>query len=147
MGLSDYTPHRVTIEHRGAPLLAVRGLGFDDVSVLFRAHLDSIQVMVSGFKNANGLGTDLFFMELITTAPDVAFDVIALAADEPDYAAQARKLPVGLQIKILQEILTLTLEDIGGPKAFVALVSSVGQKLLPAVSPTPSTSTDNSASS
>jgi hypothetical protein len=147
MALSDFTPHRVTIEHRGQPLLQVRGLGFDDISVLFRAHLNSIQVMFSSFQDRNGLGSDLFFMELITEAPSLAFDVIAMAADEPDYSAAARKLPAGLQIQILQTITQLTLEDIGGPKGLVALVKSVSQRLLPNVSLTPPSSTASNASS
>lgn len=133
MALADYTPQRTAIMQGDKPLFMVRGLSLDDVSVLVRSHLDALNLLATMAEETNThFGSVAFFTQAVTTAPNVVFDAIALAADEPSYASDARKLPVGLQIKALQEISRLTLEDIGGPKALVALVRSLlNQKSLP----------------
>lgn len=132
--LADFTPERVTIEHKGAALVTVRGLSFDDVSILVRAHLHVLNKLHALTQSGDiaMFGGDKFIMDVVALAPDVAFDVIALAADEPEYAQQARMLPLGAQIKILQEVMRLTLEDIGGPLALIAMVGRMtGEKLIP----------------
>lgn len=126
MALADFIPERTTIMRGETPLFDVRGLSLDDVSVLVRAHSDSLNLLVTmAGETDSAFGSAAFFMQAVTTAPNVAFAVIALAADEPQYSADARKLPAGVQIKALQEITRLTLEDIGGPKALVALVRNL----------------------
>lgn len=135
MSLADYTPERVTIEHKGQALVSVRGLCLDDVGILVRAHLHVLNSLADLSKRGDiaMFGGDKFILDVVTLAPNVAFDIIALAADEPEYTAQARKLPVGLQVKILQEVLRLTLEDVGGPLALMTLLQGLAreQKLLP----------------
>jgi hypothetical protein len=42
MALADFTPERVEIKHNGSVVCSVRGLGTDDISVLVRAHLDTM---------------------------------------------------------------------------------------------------------
>lgn len=135
MSLADFTPERVTIEHKGKALVQVRGLCLDDVSILVRAHLPILNKLyaMSQMGDMAAFGGDKFVLDFLTLAPDVAFDVIALAADEPEYGSQARKLPAGLQLKILQEVMHLTLEDVGGPLALVAMIGRLAgdQKLIP----------------
>ena len=129
MALADFEPTKVVIEHNGKPLVSVRGLCLDDISILVRAHLIVLNKLVEQAKsNVQGgvFGVnDLFMLELMGKAPDVAWDIIALAADEPEYGDTARKMPASLQIKILSEVMRLTMEDIGGPKALVALVAGM----------------------
>jgi len=131
MPLADYQPERVRIDHRGKPLTEVRGLNLEDISVLVRSHLTELQVLYARFQNT-ALDTEAL-IQIISEAPGIAARVIALAADEPSQAViSARRLSMPLQIKILAEIIRLTFEDVGGPKAFVALVGQLaGVHLLP----------------
>lgn len=133
MGLADFEPFRQNVKYRGEIVLSVRGLSLDDVSILVRGHMDDINRLVDLAREKGDFGTVSFLTDALVTAPKVLFDMIALAADEPTYSEDSRKLPVGLQIKILQDVLMLTLEDIGGPKALVALVQKIvgDRKLLP----------------
>lgn len=131
MALADYTPARVKIEQGGKPLVTVRGLSLDDLSILVRAHKPTLDRLYGAAEQGrmSAFGGEAFFLELIQAAPDVAYEVIALAADEPEYLVHGRKLPLGFQIKALQTIVQLTLEDVGGPLGLAALMR--GAKLLP----------------
>lgn len=128
MALADFTPERAEIKHNGSTVCSVRGLGTDDISVLVRAHLDTLNKLFEIAKTTdNDFGNTAFFMQMVTVAPQIAIDIIALAADEPNYPPEVRQLPMGLQIKILQEVGRMTFEDIGGPKAIVGLVQTMLQ--------------------
>lgn len=130
MPLADYQPERVRIDHRGKPLTEVRGLNLEDISVLVRSHLTELQVLYARFQNT-ALDTEAL-IQIISEAPGIAARVIALASDEPEGVAAARKFSLPLQVKMLAEIVRLTFEDVGGPKAFVALVGQLaGVHLLP----------------
>jgi hypothetical protein len=136
MALADFTPERVEIKHNGSVVCSVRGLGTDDISVLVRAHLDTMNKLFEIARSADDFGSVNFFAQMVTSAPQIAMDVIALAADEPNYPPEVRQLPMGLQIKILQEVTRMTFEDIGGPKAVVGLVQSMLRQRVPALTPT-----------
>lgn len=137
MALADYVPERTEITHKGRSLVSVRGLCLDDISILIRSHFQVIRQVydITERGEIGEFGGDAFFIELMTVAPDLLFNVIALAADEAEYGAEARKLPVGVQINALKEIVRLTFEDIGGPLAFGALVQKM-VKQLPSPLPT-----------
>lgn len=137
MALADFTPERVQVNYKGKALVSVRGLSLEDISILVRAHLDDLQRL---FKLASEAGDDLFsrlnqdgfLVRLVTQAPLLASTTLALAADEPGGAEAAARLPMPLQVKTLGEIMRLTFEDVGGPKAFVALIAKmIGQPQLP----------------
>lgn len=133
--LADFRPTKVEIEHNGKPLVSVRGLCLDDISILVRAHLITLNKIAEQAKAGVQGGVfgvnDLFMLELIAKAPDAMWDIIALASDEPEYGDNARKMPASLQIKILTEVMRLTLEDIGGPKALIALVAGLMKQVEP----------------
>lgn len=137
MPLSDFTPERVKVEYKGRLLASVRGLCLDDLSLLVRGHLDTLRHL---YRRSQGegdmftrLNQDGFLLRLLTEAPGIAVEVISLASDEPDSTAQVRMLPIPLQVKLLQTIIRLTFEDVGGPKAFVALIGSmIGEQPNPA---------------
>jgi len=130
MPLADYQPERVKIDYKGRPLAEVRGLNLEDISVLVRSHLTELQVLYARFQNT-ALDTEAL-IQIISEAPGIAARVIALASDEPEGVAAARKFSLPLQVKMLAEIVRLTFEDVGGPKAFVALVGQLaGVHLLP----------------
>src|SRR4051812_7512029 len=101
MTLANFTPERVEIKHNGSVVCSVRGLGTDDISVLVRAHLDTLNKLFEIAKQANNdFGNANFFIQMVTAAPQISIDIIALAADEPHYPPEVRQLPMGLQIKI-----------------------------------------------
>ncbi len=136
MALADFTPERVAIHYKGKALAEVRGLCLEDVSLLVRYHLNDLQRLVELMRGADGdlfarLNMDGFLLKLISDAPVLTGNVIAVASDEPSNGEQARRLPLPVQIRILQEIVRLTFEDVGGPKAFVALVTEMIGKQLP----------------
>jgi hypothetical protein len=85
MALADFTPERVEIKHNGSVVCSVRGLGTDDISVLVRAHLDTMNKLFEIARSADDFGSVNFFAQMVTSAPQIAMDVIALAADEPNY--------------------------------------------------------------
>lgn len=126
MALANFVLQRVEVKHGDTVVCAVRGLALDDISLLVRSHLDALNTLFDlAVNSTNEFGTSAFFMQMATSAPNVAFDAIALAADEPDYTLEARKMPLGLQIRLLQEIARLTFEDVGGPLALVNLVKQM----------------------
>lgn len=137
MALSDFTPERITVEYKGKPLMKVRGLNLDDVSLLVQTHLADLQrlyeLVQDGSQNLfERLNADGFVIKLIGDMPVLAANLIAIAADEPENFAQARTLPLPLQVMVVRTIVSLTFEDFGGPKAFVALVRELAGKQLPA---------------
>lgn len=123
MALADYQPERATVVYKGKVLVVVRGLCLDDISVLVRAHMTEIRVLYARYQGG-GLDPEMI-AGIITEAPGIAAHLIALASDEPEATDTARKLPAPLQVQAVIEILRLTFEDVGGPKAFVALVAQL----------------------
>lgn len=137
MALGDYTPERSEIRHRETVLATVRGLNLDDLSLLVRAHAEDMQALLAMARKESGgvlsnLEIDGFLFKLIGELPVFAATVVAIAADEPEGGEAARRLPLPIQVKALLEIVRLTFEDTGGPKAFVALISDMVRKELPA---------------
>jgi hypothetical protein len=140
MSLADYTPERVTISLRNKPLMEVRGLSLEDVSVLIRQHLPDLEKLYD-LAQAGGqvapvlrrFSEDGFLLKTVTEVPNLAARVISLAADEPGSDHLAKLLPIATQIMALQAIVRLTFEDIGGPKGFLVLLENVTGRPLPAM--------------
>lgn len=132
MGLADFSPERATIEHKGKPLISVRGLNLDDLKRLVSLHLFDLRQLATLLAGAQDevfatIAQDNFLLKLTTEVPALAHEIIAIGADEPDNAAAAAKLPLGLQLLIMQEIARLTFEDVGGPKEFAATIRNLIQ--------------------
>lgn len=130
MALADFTPERVEVKYKGKALATVRGLNLEDLSVLIRSHLGDLQrlweLLEDDKQNVfQRLSADGFLLKLIGDAPVLGSKIIAIASDEPEAAEQAKLLPLPLQVMFLQHIVRLTFEDIGGPKAFVALIKDM----------------------
>jgi hypothetical protein len=132
MALADYQPEREQIFHKQSLLVSVRGLCLEDLSVLVRGNLAELQQLYAAIKQPDQYQIDdLLIMKLINQAPLMAAKIIALAADEPAGEEAASRLTVPLQVNILSAIARLTFEDIGGPKAFVAMVGQLVGNSLP----------------
>lgn len=115
MGLRDITLPTETISVGGASF-SVRGLSFEDVTSLIGRHQSAIENLIDRY---NAKGTDAEVLQfLVRETPSLTAQVIALASDEPDQEAAARKLPMPIQIDALTAIAKLTFEEAGGVKKF-----------------------------
>lgn len=134
MPLSDYIPETFDVIYKGKTLVTVRGLNLEDLGVLARNHIPELREMYRRFDPAstgsNFLSSDIDAMifSLIAEAPGTAAKMIAIASDEPGSVEQAKRLPAPLQLKILIEVARLTVEDVGGPLAFGALLRQLMQR-------------------
>ena len=140
MGLADYTPARETVEFKGGSM-TIRGVALDDVALLMRGHLPDIDALVEIFAKQvpSEIETVAFAqhaMALVREAPGLVANLIALAADEPDCVAQARSLPLPVQITLVEKIGRLTFEESGGPKNFFESLGNLFRSVSPALSKT-----------
>ena len=125
MGLSNYKPKVTSVALPGeGGAIVVRGLSLDDIAVLMNEHLSDIDGLVA--IHSESLAKDQrveemarFAIGLAKDAPASVEPLIALAADEPDAVANARRLPLPVQVNILKVVLGLTFEEAGGFPKFV----------------------------
>ncbi|HJV26860.1 MAG TPA: hypothetical protein VJ673_14320 [Aromatoleum sp.] len=105
MSLQNFVIPTTTIPTAGGNI-TVRGLGVDDLSTLIRTHGDDVAPLLDGELNIDTLAT---------TAPAMVADVIALAADAPEAAPTAARMPIAIQSRLLTEVFKLTFTDIEMP--------------------------------
>lgn len=128
MSLNGFTPRTETVEFPGGEF-AVRGLSLEDLTVLTRSYFDPLNSLFDKYvaeaaaaaidqKVADGkmgLGDiKSVALEALEVAPGMLGDAIARAAGEPENAALARLLPIGVQLDAVEKIVRLTLEAEGG---------------------------------
>lgn len=101
----------------GGQSLTVRGISFDDVSLLISRHREALETAISSVAQAGG-DTGAILAPLIQQLPELAAQVIACATDAPELAEKARKLPVTAQLDVLLAVGRLTFEEAGGVKKF-----------------------------
>lgn len=132
MSLASYRPPQQDIA-AGTVLLKVRGLNLDDVALLIQAHEANLLGAYHAFENLmNGEAThqnllSRVIMDLVIQAPAVTADIIAIACDEPDASAAARKLPFPVQVQALTTIANLTFEAGGGLGNFLAALRQIAE--------------------
>lgn len=123
MSWADYKPPsaEVTIGIDPAtnePIIGiVRGLNLDDLSYLISNHLEPISQAVELYakskqnvystKNLHG-----FVISCASQFPGLVSEVISRAADEP--SLREKKLAMSVQLAALNEIVRLTVEELGG---------------------------------
>lgn len=116
--------------------LEVRGLSFQDFTQLFMQHgkaLDKVLEFIEGGDAAQAMASTFdvkaFGEGVITKAPQLVAQLIALAADMPDQATQVARMPLPVQMKLLQAIYRLTVEEAGGLADFLQLVLKLAQEV------------------
>lgn len=149
MTWTDYKVPTVLIDTGDGQERPVRGLSLDDMSQLIVNHMDSMMeittLYIQSQKDVLAVTnmTDLV-MTAVRTFPDFVSEVISIVTDTPEL--RKVRLPAGLQIKVIQASLKLTIEDVGGlgnlsailqdaVKAAVAGRGEVSQKLEAILSP------------
>lgn len=136
MDLSNYSPPRQDISAGVSGTISVRGLNLEDVALLMEAHQAKLLTAFATFE-ALRAQPDMDDMRmfsalalgLVREAPDVAADIIALAADQPDASAGARKLSFSMQVHILVAVARLTFEAGGGLGELLAALKLGGRGL------------------
>lgn len=101
--------------------ITVRGIALDDIMKLFRVHGPDIiklydQLTKDKAKLESGDSAQMV-LQALEQAPDLVADLIVLATDATNTKAAhavAKRLPVTVQLKALEAIMRLTLEDHGG---------------------------------
>ena len=104
MSLRDLVDRRSEIK-AGDTSFTVRGLSLEDVVLLLDNHKDAL---IAIFNTPDG--TD--FEELIHQFPLFIAAAIAYAADEHGIEEDVRKLPVGIQLRAIEEVWELSSLDV-----------------------------------
>lgn len=119
MPLAGFQPEQRTIALARGNSFQVKGLSLNDIAVLIREHfpdLDAITVLFEhGIEQVSRDQVESFAMMLVSHAPGLVANMIALAAGEGD-ASDAEKLPAPIQVRTLVEIGELTFMEVGGIK-------------------------------
>lgn len=125
MSLRDYVIATRTITLQGDQKMSIRALGFDDIQHLLinkQGLIDSALKLFgeSGFNadHADPQQVREFGASLLTALPDLAGELIALAADEPDLGPKAKRLPAPAQLEALMGIYELTFTEPDSVKNF-----------------------------
>jgi hypothetical protein len=118
--LSDLRIPERTIEVPNGGYFAVRGLSYEDMTILVDRYFAELSEMFDRFAGQAKFGEDemvgMMTTVLIKQTPAIASDVIALGANEPEMAGIARQLPFPTQIEAVKAIAELTFDAGGGPK-------------------------------
>lgn len=121
MSLRDLVARRSMIEGPDGVTFEVRGLSLEDVVLLLENHKDAL-VMIFASED----GTD--FEELLKKFPEFISAAIAYAADEHELEAEVHKLPIGIQLRAIEEVWNLSsldIETVG--KLATNLLTSLGK--------------------
>lgn len=112
--------------------IELRGLSFEDFTSLFKTYgketddifkfIESMQSGGTADFDAKAFGTDL-----ILKAPKAVASLIALAADMPDRATQVARMPLPVQVKAMEVVYRMTVEEAGGLSDFLALVLRIAK--------------------
>lgn len=104
-----------------AQTITVRGIALDDIMKLFRVHGPDLIKLYDNLtkdkaKIENGDSAQIV-LQAAEQFPDMVADLIVLATDSPSTKAAhavAKRLPITVQLKAMEAITRLTLEDHGG---------------------------------
>lgn len=110
--------------------MTVRGLGFEDISLLIADHVEEITEIVELWQSSK---TDIFsqanlqtfVLTLVRHSPTLVAEVISRGADATDEIETVRKLPFAIQIAAMSEIGNMTMEDLGGLGNLAAVAATV----------------------
>ncbi len=128
MALADLLPQPETVQI-GKGTVEVRALTLIDISTLLRIHSADLEEAAALFSELQSAPTERgavhMILEIVTKAPGLAANIIAIAAGEDDAADLVERLPMTAQVEILQVVARLTFDDYGGPGKFWAVLSSL----------------------
>lgn len=123
MALADIDIDYEDVTLPNGKTFSVRGLSLLDVSSLIRDNGAEIQAFFLRYVgDAKGTPSPTAVAEvglsLLNSAPALAAQIIAYAADDPDQAPKVQKFSLGVQMDALEKTAKLTFEAGGGAKKF-----------------------------
>lgn len=131
MGLASFTLPTETITLPRDQTMVVRGLSFEDITILVKAYGGDLTALFSQMASGQGelalTDTTALVAKFFNMAPLAAAHAIALAADAPEYVEAARRLPLPVQLDAIEKIAALTFEVEGGPKKVLETVIRIAQ--------------------
>jgi len=129
--MSDFIPTTRDVLRDGEPLMRVRGLNLSDISVLVNRYFSELKLLFSMLQDApvqeivpRLLSSD-FLVRFVTEVPGFAAVLISMGCDGLYSEAGCAKMPIGIQMRAIELICALTLEDAGGPNALAALLRNL----------------------
>lgn len=128
MTWTDYKVPTIDVDTGDGKRRPVRGISLEDLSQLIAGHLDDMmEIAVLYIQSQKDVlaGTNMtdVVMIAIRQFPKVVSEVISMVTDTPEM--KNVRLPVGLQMKVLQEATKLTVQDAGGLGNLMATLQSV----------------------
>jgi hypothetical protein len=125
---TDYKAPTVLIDTGDGKERAVRGLSLEDLSQLVSSHLDEMMEITTLYIQSQKdvfASTNMTDVVLIAVRqfPKIVSEVISIVTDTPEL--RGVRLPVGLQIRVIQAAAKLTVEDAGGLGNLSATLQSV----------------------
>lgn len=125
---NDYQVPTIPVEMSPGIFGPVRGFTLDDITNLIGAHLDEMMEVATLYVQsqrdvkAGTNMTDIVYV-VIRQFPKLISEVISIVTDTPELGD--KRLPGGLQFKILEAAFKLTIEDAGGLGNLSAALQSV----------------------
>ena len=124
MSLSAYLPERHEVVLKGGSFF-VTGLSLNDFATLLKNHLsemDRVFDLIGGGMDLQSGNMEAVASTLLSEAPGLVANIIAVAAGEPGSSTQAARLPFPVQLQTLVEIGRMTFEETGGVKKSLAIL-------------------------
>lgn len=128
MGLENYKPRTEKVELPGGDYFTVRGITYPDIVDLTYKYGKSLGIAFAKFQGSTGAeNVDLDNLGEISSVfarelPDLACEVIAVAADHPDKVGVVKSLPFPVLVDALEKVAKLTFDTSGGLKKLVETV-------------------------
>ena len=118
MALADYIPEsrQITL---GKVAFEVRGLNLEDMAILIRAHLPDLEAVLDLIKHSEKIEPQTvqdIIGSMVSQAPGLVANVIALASGEANAQQTAARLPALKQIDALTAVAELTFSEVGSVK-------------------------------
>ena len=152
MSLSDYVLETRTVK-AGNTSFTVRGLCYDDLTILLGSHAEQLNSLMDRFTGADvdsgpeskpGAKPDaekpapgLDLKELLMSSPALIHQIIVLVSDDPADEKKllkiARQLPFGTQLEAVTHIFQLTVEQAGGLEKLLGSLIQIFRSLSPAM--------------
>jgi hypothetical protein len=131
MGLRDFEVRREEIGLPNGDKFAVRGLGFNDVTRLMALYGPTLTILFNKFlgdvrlKSLTPEAMAFVINEVLKEAPEIAFKIIALGADEDGTKGESNIPLIGVvaQAEALSRIIELTLISEAEVKKLVEVVT------------------------
>ena len=112
--------------------LEFRALGFNDITSLIASHREQLELLYS--KASEGEGFDDLITVVLEQFPELVASVIAHSNGDSSATEAAASLPAPLQLVILENIVDMTFNEVGGVGKFLPLLRKMFAKVTMAVS-------------